>query len=82
LLHPAVVPVTVYVVVAAGLAVTVAPVVADSPVAGDQLYVVAPVAVSVVPAPPAQIATSGDTPTVGRALTVTVAVLVHPLLFV
>ena len=65
LLHPAVVPVTVYVVVAPGLAVTVAPVVADSPVAGDQLYVVAPVAVSVVAAPPAQIATFGDTPTVG-----------------
>lgn len=31
------VPVTVYVVVVVGLAVTVAPVVADNPVAGDQL---------------------------------------------
>src|SRR5204862_2798412 len=69
-----------YVVVAPGLAVSVAPVVADSPVAGDQLYVVAPVAVSVVPVPPAQIATSGDTPTVGCGftVTVTVAVLLHP----
>jgi hypothetical protein len=36
LVHPAAeVPVTVYVVVVAGLAVTVAPVVADNPVAGD-----------------------------------------------
>lgn len=36
LVQPEVVPVTVYVVVLAGLAVTVAPVVADNPVAGDQ----------------------------------------------
>ena len=35
--HDPVVPVTVYVVVAAGLAVTVAPVVADKPVDGDQV---------------------------------------------
>ena len=39
------VPVTVYVVVTVGEAVTVAPVVALSAVAGDQLYVSAPVAV-------------------------------------
>jgi uncharacterized membrane protein YgaE (UPF0421/DUF939 family) len=37
LVQPAVVPVTVYVVVLAGLAVTVAPVVEDNPVAGDQV---------------------------------------------
>ena len=41
------VPVTVYVVVAEGVAVTVAPLVALNPVAGDQLYVFPPVAVSV-----------------------------------
>ena len=41
------VPVTVYVEVEAGFAVTVEPVVALSPVAGDQTYVVAPDAVSV-----------------------------------
>ena len=41
------VPVTVYVEVEVGFAVTVAPVVALSPVAGDQMYVVAPDAVSV-----------------------------------
>lgn len=35
--HPTEVPVTVYVVVAAGLAETVAPVVADRPVAGDHV---------------------------------------------
>ncbi len=35
-LHPPV-PVTVYVVVTAGLAVTLAPVVADNPAAGDQV---------------------------------------------
>ena len=41
------VPVTVYVEVEEGFAVTVEPVVALSPVAGDQMYVVAPLAVSV-----------------------------------
>jgi hypothetical protein len=47
-LHPAAdVPVMVYVVVAAGFAVTLAPVVADKPVAGDQVYVDPPVAVKV-----------------------------------
>lgn len=35
--HEPFVPVTVYVVVVVGLAVTVAPVVADNPVAGDQV---------------------------------------------
>ena len=37
LLQPLVVPVTVYVVVVDGFAVTLAPVVAESPVEGDQL---------------------------------------------
>ena len=46
------VPVTVYVVVVKGLAVTLAPVVADNPVDGDQVYVCAPKAVNVIPAPP------------------------------
>lgn len=65
--------------VAIGLAVTVAPVVEDSPVAGLQLYVVAPPAVSDVLAP-LQIVTAGETVTVGLGFTVTLtaAVLVHP----
>ena len=42
------VPVIVYVVVVVGFAVTLAPVVALSPVLGDQLYVFAPLAVRVV----------------------------------
>ena len=50
------VPVTVYVMVEAGFAVTVEPVVALSPVAGDHVYVVAPLAVSVAVCCPKQIA--------------------------
>ena len=50
------VPVTVYVVVEVGLAVTVEPVVELSPVAGDQMYVTAPLAVSVAVCCPTQIA--------------------------
>ena len=59
----------------AGLAVTVAPVVADKPVAGDHEYVDAPLAVNVTLLP-AQIApgTAGLTVTLGNALTVTVTV--------
>ena len=49
--QPDVVPVTVYMVVDAGLAVTVAPVVELRPVAGDQLYVVAPDAVRLTEPP-------------------------------
>jgi hypothetical protein len=52
LTHPsALVAVTVYVVVVAGVATTLAPDVADKPVAGLQLYVAAPEAVNVVDCP-------------------------------
>jgi hypothetical protein len=44
-------PVTVYVIVVVGLAVTLLPVVPLRPVAGDQVYVVAPVAVRTVELP-------------------------------
>jgi hypothetical protein len=50
--HPlAVVPVTVYVVVTVGFAVTVAPLTEDNPVAGDQVYVEAPPALKGEDAP-------------------------------
>jgi hypothetical protein len=67
------------VVVEAGLAAGLAQVVQDKPVDGDQLYVVAPVAVSVVEEP-LQMLTAEPALTVGNALTVivTLAVLVHP----
>jgi hypothetical protein len=61
----AAVPVTVYVVFDVGLAITVLPVVVFNPVAGDQLYVEAPLAITVDPAPPAQ-----TDPLVGFAVTV------------
>jgi len=79
LLQPNEEPVNVYVVVRVGVAVTLAPVVADKPVAGDQLYVVPPLPVSVVEVP-AQIATSDPALIVGIGLTVTVtfAVLLQP----
>ena len=78
------VPVTVYVVNATGLAVTVAPVVADNPVAGVQLYIDAPLAVSDMPLPLQMVAEAGVTLMVGNALTVivTVVVFMHPLTFV
>ena len=79
LIHPdAAVPVTVQVVVAAGLAETVAPVVALKPVAGDQEQVLAPEAVN-VPAMPAHIVI-GDTEITGSEFTVTITVVVftHP----
>lgn len=78
--QPPVVPVTVYVVVEDGFAVTVLPVVAESPVAGDQLYEVAPVAVSVAEAPLQIVAEF--TATTGFAPTVTVAVAVPEQPFV
>jgi hypothetical protein len=68
--QPEVVPVTVYMVVTDGFAVTVLPVVALSPAEGVQEYVVAPVAVRVAD-PPLQIV--GEfTVTTGKRFTVTV----------
>jgi hypothetical protein len=74
------VPVMVYVVVVVGPAVKLVPVVPDNPVAGDQAYVDAPPAVSVVDEP-LHIATAGGVQViVGNGLTVTVVVVepVHP----
>ena len=60
-------------VVPTGFAVTVVPVVALNPAAGAQLYVVAPLAVKVVPAPPEhKVAELGLTITVGVGFTVMV----------
>jgi hypothetical protein len=80
-LHPlASVPVTVYVVVAKGLAVTVAPEAGANPVTGLHVYVTAPAAVSVVLLP-LHIVTLGETVTVGfgRTITSTVVELLHPV---
>lgn len=78
--HPLEVPVTVYVVVEVGFAVTDAPVVLLNPVAGLQMYVVAPDAASTVDCP-AQIAAGVGTVITGTGLivTVTCAVALHPL---
>ena len=65
------VPVTVYVTVVVGDAVTLAPVVADNAVLGAQEYVTPPDAVIVVELPE-HIATSAPALIVGRALTVMV----------
>ena len=62
--------------VVAGFAITVAPVVADKPVAGLQVYVVAPLAVSDVLLPLQTVAVVGETVTVGFGFTVTVTVTV------
>ncbi len=70
-LQPCGSPVTVYVVVDAGLAVTLAPVVALNAVDGLHEYVLAPEAVNVVDCP-AHIVTAGETETTGTGLTVTV----------
>lgn len=78
------VPVTVYVVVEVGFAVTMAPVVADKPVAGLHVYVEAPDAVRET-LPPIQIAgAEGVTVIVGFGftVTVTVAVFTQPLALV
>lgn len=77
--HPFDVPVTVYVMVEVGDAVTDEPVVLLSPVAGLQVYELAPEAVRVVDCP-AQIAEGVGTVTTGTGLTVTVtcAVAVQP----
>ena len=63
-----------------GLAVTLAPVVADKPVDGLQEYVVPPVAVNIVEEP-LQMATPEPALIIGMELTVTVtvAVLLQPL---
>jgi hypothetical protein len=68
LLQPFSVPVTVYTVVEDGDAETEAPVVAERPVDGDQVYVVPPVPVSVVE-PPLQIVTLDPAPIDGKGLT-------------
>ena len=71
LIHPAVlVPVTVYVVLADGLADTDAPVAAERPVDGDHEYVAAPVAVIVTADPPQTATVDGLTDSVGLAFTV------------
>jgi len=74
------VPVTVYVVVTVGFAVTLGMLVALSPVGGDQEYIEAPLAVRVTEDPKQMEGATGVTATLGRFLTVTVteAVLVHP----
>ena len=66
--------------VVVGFAVTVAPVVADNPVAGLQAYVVAPLAVNGVLLPLQIAGADGLTVTVGVVFTVivAVAVFVHP----
>ena len=79
--HPFKSPVTVYVIVEDGLAVTLAPVVALNAVEGLHAYVFAPLAVSVADCP-VQIVGHDETESVGVGLTVTVtcAVAVHPLM--
>jgi hypothetical protein len=78
--HPFEVPVTVYIVVEVGLAVTGEPMVELNPVAGDHTYVVAPVAVSDVVDCPLQIETFGETVSmIPFTVTVTCADAVHPL---
>jgi len=79
--HPNASPVTVYVVVEEGFAVTLVPVVALNAVDGLHEYVLAPPAVNVVDCP-AQRVTAGETVTTGTGLTITVtcAEPVHPLM--
>jgi PII-like signaling protein len=84
LTHPRLfVPVTVYVVLVVGAAVTLGPDVADRPVAGDHANVAAPVAVSTVDEP-VQIATSIPAMTRGNGftMTVTIAGVLHPPLVI
>jgi hypothetical protein len=74
------VPVTVYNVVADGVAITTFPERVFNPEAGPQVYVVPPVAVRVVE-PPGQTVLFPDTPIVGRGfiVTVTCELVEHPL---
>ena len=74
LVHPPVVPVTVYVIVEFGLAVTLAPVVALKFVFGDHAYVVAPLALSDVEPPEHMVGWPAEAATVGVAFTVTTTV--------
>src|SRR5436190_1474641 len=78
------VPVTVYVIVDIGFAVTEEPVVALSAVGGVHEYVDAPFAISVALCCPTQIAGGGVTVITGSGFTVTVTCVdaVHPLLSV
>ena len=68
--HPLISPVTVYVVEADGLAETLAPVVALNAVEGLHVYVLAPLALSVIDCP-LHIVCVGETAKTGKALTVT-----------
>jgi phage terminase large subunit-like protein len=80
-MHPlAPVPVTVYVRVDVGLATTFIPVVTFNPVEGLQAYVVAPLAVKVVLAPPHNVEDAGEIDTVGVGFTATIngRLLLHP----
>ena len=69
--HPRASPVTVYVTVEVGLAITVAPVVVFSEADGLHVYVFAPLAVSVVFCPKHKVM-FGETVTTGTGFTVTV----------
>ena len=83
--QPLVVPVTVYVVSTLGAAVTVVPVVRGvKPVAGDQVYVDAPLAVNEVPMLVQINADAGVIEIVGKAFTIISMSLVflHPLIAV
>jgi hypothetical protein len=67
--HVPLFPVTVYVVVTEGEAVTEAPVVALRPAAGAQVYVVAPLAVTNEPVPLHIVSDAGAIVTVGEGFT-------------
>ena len=73
--QPDEIPCTVYVVVAVGLACTVAPEFVFSPVEGDHAYVSAPVAVNVVVPPMQIVAEVGLTLIVGTGFILTVTSL-------
>lgn len=80
-IHDPLVPVTVYVRVTVGVATTFAPVVAFRLVDGDQVYVVAPDAVSVFAAPGHVDASDALTDTLFTVM-VRVAVLLQPVALV
>ena len=74
------VPVTTYIEEDVGLASTEVPVVADNPEAGDQSYVLPPLAVRVIDCPMQIAGNNGVTAMVGNGFTVTetLEVLEHP----